>query len=56
MAMMMVTMSNRYDNLSARCRYQRNEEHKGEKTKRKFLHSTFGCLTSYPGCEQISSN
>lgn len=31
--------SNSNDNLGARCRNQRNEEHKGEKTKHKFLHN-----------------
>jgi hypothetical protein len=32
-AMPMMLMPNCYHNLSARCRYQRNEEHKGEKSK-----------------------
>jgi hypothetical protein len=36
--MMMVRMSNSNDNLAARCRYQRSEEHHSEKSKRKFLH------------------
>jgi hypothetical protein len=44
MPMVMMIVSDRNDNLGARCRYQRNEEHKGEKTKRKFLHSV-GCPT-----------
>jgi hypothetical protein len=54
MTMMLVSYLN--DNLGARCRYQRNEEHKGEKTKHKFLHSSFGCPTTGPGCGPISSN
>jgi hypothetical protein len=37
--MMVVVVSNRDNNLGARCRYQRNEEHQSEKAKTKFLHS-----------------
>jgi len=38
MPMVRMIVSYSDDHLCARCRYQRNEEHKGEKTKRKFLH------------------
>jgi hypothetical protein len=55
-AMPVMLMSNLDNYLSARCRYQRHEEHKGEKSKHKFLHSPFGCPTTFPGCGAIASN
>jgi hypothetical protein len=51
MPMVMMVIPNRNNNLGARCRDQRNEEHKGKKSKRKFLHNCFGCPSSPPGCE-----
>jgi len=55
-AMPMMRVSNRNDNLSVRCRYQRNEEQKGEKSKRKFLHNYYGCPTLVSGCGPLLSN
>ena len=37
--MMVVRMSDLDNDLGARCRYQRSEEHKSEKCKTKFLHN-----------------
>jgi hypothetical protein len=56
MAVVVVTMSDRDDNLGARCRYQRNEERKGKNSKRKFLHSNYGCPTASPGCGRMWRN
>jgi hypothetical protein len=39
MPMVVMVIPNRNDNLGARCGYQRNEEHKGEKSEHKFLHN-----------------
>jgi len=39
MVIMVVCMSDFDDNLGARCRYQRSQEHKSEKAKTKFLHN-----------------
>jgi hypothetical protein len=55
-AMPMMRMSDRNDNLSARCRNQRNEEQKGEKTECNLLHSTIGCRPLHSGCELKGSN
>jgi hypothetical protein len=39
MMIMMVVVADRNNNLGARCRDQRNEEHQSEKAKTKFLHT-----------------
>ena len=42
--MMVMVVSDRDNNLGARCRNQRNEEHQSEKAKTKFLHSQMDAL------------
>jgi hypothetical protein len=39
MVIVVVIAADRNNNLGARCRNQRNEEHQSEKAKTKFLHS-----------------
>jgi hypothetical protein len=58
MMMVVIRMTNGNDNLGARRRYQRSEEHQSEKSKTKFLHNysdaQWVCQVVVPRCSIIS--